>query len=192
MELCLTEDCAIKITDFGQSIIYADGQRMDESFKTTFSIAAPEVIFTARTDPRSLGPAIDVWAFACTLANILGDDLMFSSSGGNTDQLFFKWVRALGKFPDEWWGRWEGRSEEFEEDGSFKPDPDEVYFENSLRQRLVDIRVGRGRESAFGLRELDALEVLFGKMLKYHASERITAEEIVGLIPVAWEKGIFV
>jgi hypothetical protein len=44
---------------------------------------------------------------------------MFSSPRGNTDRLFFQWVRALDKLPDEWWGRWEGCSEEFEEDGSF-------------------------------------------------------------------------
>jgi hypothetical protein len=58
--------------------------------------------------------------------------------------------------------------------------------ENSLRRRLVDIRIGREtgigqqRESAFGSRELNALEVLFGRMLKYDASERIMVEEIVG------------
>jgi hypothetical protein len=62
----------------------------------------------------------------------------------------------------------------------------------------VDIRIGRATgigqqcESAFGSRELDTLEVLFGRMLKYDDSERIMVEEIVGLMPLAWEKGMFV
>jgi serine/threonine-protein kinase SRPK3 len=151
------------------------------------------------TIPGNLAAAIDVWAFACTLASILGDGELFSSEFmADRDGLFFTWVRSLGKLPDKWWDRWEGRSKEFEKNVSFKPDDPHETSENSLRQSLVGMRIGGGWEvgeglkSAFGSRELDALEMLFGSMLKYHVGERIGAEEIVGLMPVAWNKGMFV
>ena len=192
LDHCLTEDCAIKIVDFGQSIHYAAGQRMDESFTTTLPIAAPEVLFEAE---QTLGPAIDVWAFACTLHNILGDGQLFSSGFfPGRDFLLSQWVRFLGKFPDKWWSTWEGRSKNFEEDGSYKVDPDDPddQAQCSLRDCLMGMRVGYDfNHSEFGSRELDTIEVLFRGMLKYRAKERIEAEEIVRLMPIAWEKGVF-
>jgi serine/threonine-protein kinase SRPK3 len=102
-------------------------------------------------------------------------------------------VRFLGKLPDEWWSRWEGHSEEFEEDGSFKPDPDYPNQPAQLSRRDVVEQMrttGLKRESAFGSAELDVLEELFGKMLKYRPSDRLGAAEVVRLMPRAWEKGV--
>jgi hypothetical protein len=168
---------------------------MDASFDTTLMIAAPEVMFEA---PDSLGPGIDVWAFACTLHQILGDVSLFESS--QKDSLFSKWVCVLGKLPDEGWRTWEGRSEEFEEEGSFKPDPEypDEPGQVSLRDWLVGMRacfimrgVGFQKESEFESKELNVLKLLFGRILKYHARERIGAE-IVKLRQMAWEKGVSV
>jgi len=72
-----------------------------------------------------------------------------------------------------------------------KPGPDypDEPAQVSLRDRLVRIRIG-WKESEFGSKELDVLGVLFGKILKYHASERIEAEEIVRLMLMTWKKGM--
>jgi hypothetical protein len=84
---------------------------VDTNFRITFPVSAPEVIFEALD---SLGPGIDVWAFACTSHNI-GDGLLFHSrlgTSGDKDTFLFQWVWTLGKLPDDWWER---RNEEFED-----------------------------------------------------------------------------
>jgi len=41
----------------------------------------------------------------------------------------------------------------------------------------------------FESKEMDALEFLFGKMLRYLPEDRISAEEIARLLPTSWERG---
>jgi serine/threonine-protein kinase SRPK3 len=100
---------------------------------------------------------------------------------------------TLGKLPDEWWNSWDNRGEEFEEDGSYKLDPDcpEVTGHMPLRERLEEMRLGvRGEKpEMFESKEMDALELLFSKILRYLPEDRVSAEEIVRLLPTSWERG---
>jgi serine/threonine protein kinase len=64
-DFCRTEKSAIKIIDFGQSFLFK-GKVFPDTSSTPLPITSPDVLL----GNRSIGPAIDGWAFGCTLFQI--------------------------------------------------------------------------------------------------------------------------
>ncbi|KAG6905609.1 hypothetical protein DXG01_001715 [Tephrocybe rancida] len=169
-------DCTIKITDFGESFLTTRS-----SLNTPISFAAPEIIFQ-----DSISPKVDVWSLACLIYEVLGNHRLLESFFVDRDEIIIEMVRTLGKLPDRWWSQWEKRDVFFEEDATFKPDSGDQSGEPrtvGLNERLGDIR----RDDDDGQRELssdlEALEVVLGKMLRYEPEDRISIEEVVSLLP---------
>ncbi|KAG6893518.1 hypothetical protein C0992_009692, partial [Termitomyces sp. T32_za158] len=89
-------------------------------------------------------------------------------------------VRTFGKLPERWWTKWENRNQYFEEDGTFRLNSGDLSGEPrtvNLKERLENIR----RRDEMGQKELsgdlEALELVLGKMLRYEPEERISIDE---------------
>jgi hypothetical protein len=90
-------------------------------------------------------------------------------------------VQALGKPPDEWWGKWDIRSEDFTEEGQpIQVDDSPVYtfdyqFENAAQQ-------GRRRRKmeTMSLAEKEALFVMLQPMLAYRPEQRCNINHVLG------------
>ncbi|KAG6831510.1 hypothetical protein H0H92_009778 [Tricholoma furcatifolium] len=168
-------DCTIKITDFGESFLATDSTK--PVLGTPISFAAPEVLFG---DSASISPKTDIWALASLIYEVLGNHRLFESFFNDKDEVITEIVRTLGKMPDRWWRQWEKRDTIFEEDGTFKPNSGDCSGEPrtvDLKERLGDIRRNdeEGQKELGG--DLEALEVVLGKMLRYEPEDRITIEE---------------
>ncbi|KAG5349092.1 hypothetical protein C0989_006065 [Termitomyces sp. Mn162] len=174
-----SDDCLIKITDFGESFLATD---TDKRFlNTSVSFAAPEVIFS-----DSLSPKVDVWALACLIYEVLGNHELLESFFKDPDEIIIEMVRTFGQLPDRWWKQWKKRDIFFEEDGTFKTDSGDMSGEPrtvDLKERLGDIRRNdeKGQEELRG--DLEALELVLERMLRFEPEERISVEEVVPLLP---------
>ncbi|KNZ73335.1 Serine/threonine-protein kinase SRPK1, partial [Termitomyces sp. J132] len=171
--------CSIKITDFGESFLATD---TDKRFlNTPIAFAAPETIFR-----DSISPKVDIWALACLIYEVLGNHALLESFFKDPDEIITEMVRTFGKLPDRWWKQWEERDTFFEEDGTFKTDSGYMSGKPrtmDLKERLGDIRRDdeKGQEELRG--DLEALELVLEKMLRYEPEQRISVEEVVSLLP---------
>lgn len=85
-------------------------------------------------------------------------------------------VMALGeKLSDRYWKMWEERAEFFDDDGKWVGDP--------TWERQEFLNMPQDRMSGD---ELMLMEEVFRKMVRYEPKDRITAEEVVRLIPEGW------
>lgn len=181
---CMTGPCSVKIVDFGEAFLTASAEAVGDLY-TPVSIAAPEIVFK---DAAAVGMPVDIWALACTVYEILGDQRLLTSFMAYRDEILVEMVRTLGKLPEKWWGKWDARQRYFEEDGTFKPDCADLIGE----PRTVDIgervrRLIRDTDGHLGLEECFVLEQMLGGMLRYEPGDRIQAQELVGLLPATWD-----
>ncbi|KAG6850118.1 hypothetical protein H0H93_001039 [Arthromyces matolae] len=174
-------DCNIKISDFGESFLTTDHEK--PFLNTPISLAAPEIFFR---DTDSVSEKVDIWSLACFIYQVLGNHQLLESFFNIHDEILVDMVRTFGKFPDRWWSKWEQRDTYFEDDGTFKPNsPDQSGDARhvELKERLADIiRNNEERQKEID-GDLQALELVLGKMLRYEPKERITIEEVVSLLP---------
>jgi len=175
-KLFLTEDCNIKITDFGEWFLSADAEG-PELLNTPIALAAPEIIFC-----DALSPKVDVWSLACVIFEVLSDHSLFESFFEDCDEVLVEMVRTFGRLPERWWRQWDSRSTFFDDDGMFKPDLGDLTRRArtvDLKERLGQIRRrdGDGQMELSG--DLDGLEVVLGRMLRYEPEDRIGVEEVV-------------
>jgi serine/threonine-protein kinase SRPK3 len=186
-DFCLSEKSTIKIIDFGQSFLSTD-EVLPDKITTPLPITAPEILL----GKRHIGPAIDVWAFGCTLFQILGNNQLFDPFLNSKNQLLVEFVRTMGKLPDEWWGEWEERANFFDEDGNVLPG--KVLYGRSgtisMSERLESVVLRDDEPVASGLEEseikvlLDILERIFAA---YEPEKRIRASEIAKTLPKTWD-----
>ncbi|KAL7271589.1 hypothetical protein RUND412_005648 [Rhizina undulata] len=87
-------------------------------------------------------------------------------------------VFTFGKFPDRWWSRWEKRSEYFAEDGTYTGDKGTLA--QNLKARLQYL------PKALEPEEVAAFEKTMGAMLRLEPGERVSADEVVRMLPSAW------
>ena len=176
---CLQEN--IVVIDLGQSF---DVNALPKDYEagTTMTHFSPESRFD-----NIVTTASDIWGLACTIFEIRAGRPLFNSFMVSHSTILCETVFSLGKLPDPWWGKFEGRDEWFEENGQPKP-PDEMI---SIRQLLEGI----GAEDTptmdndgpmiepVGTRlkeeEIVLLADLLEKMLKYRPEERITIQDVV-------------
>lgn len=175
-----SNDCSIKITDFGESFLVADPEKPFPH--TPISLAAPEIIFQ---DPL-ISPKIDIWSLACLIYEMFSNHRFLYSFFNERDEIIVDMVRTFGKFPERWWTKWENRDRYFEEDATFKLDSGDSSGKPrtvNLRERLENIRMGdeMGQKELSG--DLEALELVLRKMLRYEPEERMSIDEVVSLLP---------
>lgn len=163
-----------KICDFGESLILdlKSKSPLGAELNTPPECAPPEVLFC-----ESITPASDIWTLGAFMHNVLsGPYVLCPSRDGLLKQILYQYqmVLKLGKLPDRYWKRWYERREYFDEDvkwvGAPRVFPKFIYMSPD---RMVD-----------GDRGL--LEKVLKKMVVYEPEDRISAEEVVGLIPENW------
>ncbi|KAF8246626.1 kinase-like protein, partial [Wilcoxina mikolae CBS 423.85] len=162
--LCLKDvTCTIQIVNF---------RDIPKRLGTPVWFAAPEVLFL---DP--VGPPSDVWALTCLLYKILSGRRLFTSFNGDQDEVLTEMVRILGNLPDCWWKRWEKRSDEI-----FQPafSGHAGDTKTNLHSRLQVLPTSLKPE------EMSAFEEMLRGMLRFEPSERISAEQVVQLLPSSW------
>lgn len=183
LHLCITNECSIRIVDFGEAF-FAAGEGVAKELNTPLAIAAPEIMFRDET----VGAPVDIWAFGCMLYSIFSDHMLIDSFFGSRDQLLFEVVRTLGKMPERWWRKWKKREMYFEENGAFKPGY-EAQGTRSLKTRIA--RIVRGEDGSemeeFEEQDLTVLERVLEGMLRYEPTERIHAEEVLRELSTVWE-----
>ncbi|KAG6874662.1 hypothetical protein C0992_007059 [Termitomyces sp. T32_za158] len=95
-------------------------------------------------------------------------------------------VRTFGKFSERWCTQWKDHEQYFEEDGAFKLGPRDLSGGPrtvKLKDRLEDIRRGDGKGQKELSGDLEILELVIGKTLRYEPEERIGVDEVVSLLP---------
>ena len=137
--------------------------------------AAPEVFFR---DP--VGPPSDIWALACLLYNVFGNENLFPSFFGDQDEVLSEMICTFGKFPDRWWSRWEKRAKYFTEDGTgFVGGESTSKMDIQKRLQLLTPDTLGGLEPE----EIAAFKSILLGMLRYEPDERMSAKEVVQLLP---------
>ncbi|KAG6887611.1 hypothetical protein C0992_011541 [Termitomyces sp. T32_za158] len=175
-----SNDWSIKITDFGESFLTVDTKKPSPNIP--ISVAAPEILF----QDSIISPKVDIWSLACLIYEVFSNHGLIESFFNDLDEVMIEMVRTFGKLPERWWTEWENRDQYFEENGTFKLDSGDLSGEPrtvNLKERLENIR----RRDEMGQKELsgdlEALELVLGKMLRYEPEERISIDEVVSLLP---------
>ncbi|KAF8067644.1 kinase-like domain-containing protein [Lyophyllum atratum] len=185
LQLCLASPAKVhvKICDFSEAFLYDVNCTSQPITNTPMQrncpkvYAAPEIIFHEPTTP---GPPTDIWALAVLIHMILSSHCeLFYSPYGIEKEVVCEMVLTLGKLPQRWWTRWADRAEYFDEDGLL------VVDRNMVLGKFVKDAVRRGMSEE----EFAAFERLLRSMVCYEMEDRITADEVVRLIPAAWMGG---
>jgi serine/threonine protein kinase len=116
------------LSDFGVAFKPAEERRT--TYPIPFMLSPPEKHFLP-DQPVSF-PS-DIWSLGCAIGSIVAQGDLFS---GWENYLIADHTAALGMPPPEWWERWQGRSEFFDETGSRIFDADEPP--ESLTDRLEE------------------------------------------------------
>ena len=165
------------LSDFGEAFSPASETRLGKDCHTPQAFRAPEAKFEARSP---LSYPSDIWSLATAIWEIIGMKAIFSSDFVPEDEILAQHVDVLGPMPSEWWQRWDGRSQFFDEDGC----PTESYRENKWPPLEESFEIGvqkwrRKRGSEIGEREKGAFLDLMRQMLSFRPEERRTAEEVL-------------
>lgn len=145
---------------------------LEEKLHTPLTYASPEILFY-----DSITPASDIWALATFMHKILsGGYVVFASDNCLKKQVLARMVIVLGKkLPDRYWNMWEERAEYFDDDGKWSGDP------TWIRQNFLHIPRDRMAGD-----ELRLIEEVFRKMVSFEPKDRISAKEVVRLLPEEW------
>jgi serine/threonine-protein kinase SRPK3 len=181
----------IVVGDFGQSYIVASPPPSYQP-GTMLNYQSTEARFEGRA-----GLEADIWALGCAIFEIRAGVALFDRSFGGDVIMLMQMVETLGRLPDPWWAGFEQRALWFEEDGQPKSERDQrsagmrlMAHKTSIRERLL--RIGK-RDSppsedegpmiekpGVQLRgEVELLEDLLGKMLRYRPEERICIQDVL-------------
>lgn len=162
----------IFLTDFG--VAFKPSEEPRTLYPIPLMLAPPEKHFLP-DQPVSF--ASDIWSFACTIWSIVAQGDLFAAYWENL--LIYDYTEVLGNLPPEWWERWEGRSEWFDEDGNIKDkdDPPKTLTDR-LEEWIQKPRRNAGMET-MGHEEKEAFLDLVRSMLKYRPHERISANEVL-------------
>ncbi|KAM3531355.1 hypothetical protein MY4038_004518 [Beauveria bassiana] len=170
------QDARLMLSDFGESFHPASEVRLGQDCHTVFDSRPPEAYF--EPDAPMSFPS-DVRSLAIAIWDIVGMQPLFSSAFYSSDAVRCQIVDQLGPMPAEWFHKWLGRSNFFDErrqpvDGR-RPWPGMAQaFENCVQsfRRQDGMGVFCDEESA-------ALLDLFKKMLAYRPEQRLTVQQIL-------------
>ncbi|KAG6871186.1 hypothetical protein C0992_011547, partial [Termitomyces sp. T32_za158] len=150
--ICDSNDCSIKITDFGEAFLTSDPEKPFPNIP--IALAAPEIIF----HDSNISSKVDIWSLGCLIFELFSKHWLFDSFFKDRDEILIEMVRTLGKLPERWWTAWEARDQFLEEDGTFRSDLHKLLGEPrtvDLKERLEDFR----KRDELGQKEIDALEL---------------------------------
>ncbi|KAH0839399.1 kinase-like domain-containing protein [Lanmaoa asiatica] len=182
----------VMINDYGQSYPIACPPR-DYQPGTVLNYLSPEARFEGRT-----GLKTDVWALGCAIFEIRAGFPLFDGFFQSDAYILRQTVETLGRLPDPWWSSFEERKLWFEEDG----EPKSVEAQeragvllqaskSSIREKLRSIGTQDDPPSfdegpmveksgvKLNEEEVELLEDLLDKMLRYSPEERIGMREVV-------------
>lgn len=165
------------LSDFGEAFSPASEDRLGEDCHTPPAFRAPEAKFEPQTP---LAYPSDIWSLATAIWEIMGMKAVFSTEFVPEDEIVAQHIDVLGLMPAEWWRRWEGRPQFFDEDGR----PIESYRENRwppLQESFEDgvQKCRRKMGDELGESEKAAFLDLMRRMLSFRPDERPTAEEVL-------------
>ena len=183
---------SIVVGDFGQSYIVASPPSSYEP-GTVLNCQSPEARFEGR-----VGLEADIWALGCAIFEIRAGFALFESFLGSDVDILRQTVETLGRLPDPWWAAFEQRALWFEEDGHPKSEQDQERagvllkaHRSTIRAKLLQIAEQDDPPSEDegpmiekpGVRlheeEVELLEDLLEKMLKYIPEERIRIQDVI-------------
>jgi serine/threonine protein kinase len=161
------------LTDFG--VAFKPSEESRTSYPIPFMLSPPEKHFLP---DRPVSFPSDIWSLGCAIWSVVAQGDLFTIWGSHND-LICDHTETLGALPHEWWERWEGRSEFFDESGNWKCDDEPP---RSLIDRFEGW-IQKPREEAgmeiMGSEEKEAFLGLLRSMLKYLPDERISADEVL-------------
>ncbi|KAL8836102.1 MAG: hypothetical protein Q9170_003050 [Blastenia crenularia] len=168
----------LSILDFGEASFASESRTR---WHTPLPSQAPEALLG-----EPVGQPADIWAFACTVFEMFNNETLFQGFMPNADDILFEIVDALGRLPDQWWKQWKYRGERYEEDGTKKT---EDLTDDYIEVRSLAVRIARIRSSPPAARnaeqlsqeDLEGLQQLLMKCLRYRPEERVTAQDILNL-----------
>lgn len=175
----------ISLSDFGES--FNPHKSAKFSSKTLPLLQPPETRFS--NDPLSF--ASDIWTLACTIWEVFGQRPLFEAFLPTADRVIAEQVEVLGVLPAEWWGKWDRRSEWFNEEGELDPKQgichDGVHraWDHRFDYCIQEPRAEVGMEIVTE-KERRAFEVMLRSMLVFRPEGRATAQQILGS---EWMKG---
>ncbi|KAJ0418188.1 kinase-like domain-containing protein [Aspergillus carlsbadensis] len=177
-ELTLPE-AQLTLSDFGEAFAPGSETRLGMKCNTPDAYRAPE----AKFEPNSpISYSSDIWSLATALWDIIGMKTIFSSSWATEDEVASQQVDVLGPMPAEWYAKWEGRRQFWDEEGNstdyhkgnkWRPLGDE-HFEDCVqkwRRKKGWKEIAEDEKTAF-----------FGmmrKMMKFRPEERPTADQVL-------------
>lgn len=165
------------LSDFGEAFAPASETRLGQDCHTPPAFRAPEAKFEPQTP---LAYPSDIWSLATAIWEIVGMKAIFSTDFVPEDEIVSQHIDVLGPMPSEWWRRWEGRPQFFDEDGC----PTESYRESRWPPLEESFEVGvqkwrRRMGDEFGEDEKAAFLELMRRMLSFRPEERPTAGEVL-------------
>ncbi|KAF7305032.1 Protein kinase [Mycena kentingensis (nom. inval.)] len=159
LRLCL-ERPNIRICDFSEA--YMPGQRNPRRVAIPNMFRPPDAILL---DAPHATRELDIWALAILFHIVLTGFGLFLSS--DADDALTDMALNLGPFPEPLWSKWEKRAKWFNEDGT----PLGTTWTSSF------LKVS-GSKLAVGGEERRLLEALMAGMVRYRASERLSAQSV--------------
>jgi serine/threonine-protein kinase SRPK3 len=161
------KDSRILIADFGEAF----RTNPPDALHTPVLLLPPEDFFHDK-----FGPPVDIWTFACTLYEIVGNRTLFECFFGSHEKVVADMISTLGMLPMRWLDQW--RKHPYYEINRL-----EASDTIPLAQRLRNMGRGNTPEQLeqfeFSSEEVESLEKLLKAMLRYESSERITADEVM-------------
>lgn len=171
-------EASIALTDFGESFMPAAEQRCYSN--TPRTIRPPESKFEPE-NPLSF--AADIWTLACSIWEILGQRSLFDIWCFTEDEVTKEQVDALGKLPQNWWERWNAKSNYLDRQGK----PLDLNCEPMALEDRFECSIQRPREKcgmeAVSDQEKLALLSMLRAMLAFIPENRSTA---VNLLTCEW------
>lgn len=169
-------DAKILLIDFG--VAFRPLEKENHVYYTPCGLQPPESLLRLQ-QPNTF--SADIWTLACCVWNIMGESSLFMSFWDTPDDALQNQVDTFGKFPDEWWQKWEARSKWFNEDGSSSYGSETpCNWEHKFKVRLLEPRVkAYGEEGGMGEDEARCLSLMLRSMLLFKPEERATAAELL-------------
>lgn len=168
------QETSLMLADFGEAFTPSTEQRSHSN--TPLTVRPPEARFAPE---RPLGFAADTWTLACSIWTILGQRPLVDAFSFTDDYVTREQVDALERLPEDWWARWDTRSQYFDSQGTLldhtcKGRDLEVRFEYSIQLPRRECGL-----ELIGDEEKIALLGMLRAMLAFAPEERPTAASLV-------------
>ncbi|KAF5612836.1 kinase domain protein [Fusarium subglutinans] len=133
----------------------------------------------AKFDPKKpLTFSSDIWSLGLMVWEVMGDGPFMSGFLFNWDEVTTDQVDALGPLPQEWWEKWEAKSDGFEEDGQPKGQREFWSLERRFKLHFPDPRMEEGSEKMDNDESHAFLDMIKG-MLRFRPEERMTTDQVL-------------